>query len=185
MKKKLLSIILSLAMILSLFPVGALAANGDAQPIANKTFADVAGHWGQASIERWANCGVLNGDDTGKFNPNNPMTRAEFATMLVNTMGYTVKGQNNFADVDANAWYADAVLKLAAAGIMKGDGTNANPNSYISRQEAAVLLCRVFNITGGSSLNFADKNSVASWAVDAVAALYLSLIHISEPTRPY
>ncbi len=170
MKKKLLSILLSLAMVFSLLPMSAFAAETGTS---GKNFPDIVSHWGKASIERWAGYGVLNGDNKGNFNPDNPMTRAEFATMLVNLMGYTSKGRNSFGDVDASAWYADAVLKLAAAGIMKGDGTNANPNAYISRQEAAVLLCRVFGITAKStSVNFADKGSIASWALDSVAALY-------------
>lgn len=166
MKRRILATALTLCLTLSLVPTAAFAA-GD------KTFDDVNGHWGQASVERWAGYGVLNGDNFGNFNPDKQMTRAEFATMLANMMGYTAKASSSFGDVASDAWYADAVLKLAAAGVMLGDNNgNANPNKPISRAEAAVMLCRAFNIQpSNSGLNFADSGDVADWAKGSMAAL--------------
>lgn len=166
MKRRILATALTLCLTLSLVPTAAFAA-GD------KTFDDVNGHWGQASVERWAGYGVLNGDDFGNFNPDKQMTRAEFATMLANMMGYTAKANSSFGDVASDAWYADAILKLAAAGVMLGDNNgNANPNKPISRAEAAVMLCRAFNIQpSNSGLNFADSGDVADWAKGSMAAL--------------
>lgn len=169
MKKRALSLVLCVVMVLSLAAVPASAAKTEKAG----SFPDVQGHWGQSSVRRWSGYGVLNGNEKGEFNPDAQMTRAEFATMLVNLMGYTEKAVNRFADVKSGDWYADAILKLAAAGIMQGDGVNANPNAPISREEAAVLLCRTMGITPSrnATLNFADQNAVASWARDAVAAL--------------
>ena len=164
MKKRVLSLVLALAMVVSLV-TPALAADTPAFP-------DVDGHWAQSSIERWSAAGVLNGKGGG-FDPDAGMTRAEFAQMLVNLLGYTEKAENTFKDVPNDAWFADAVLKLAAAGVMQGDGVNANPNAEISRAEMAVLLCRALNIQpkAASSLSFADAASVPSWAEGAMAAL--------------
>ena len=164
MKRKILSLVLSLAMLVSL-AVPALAAEA--------TFPDVQGHWGESSVERWAGVGVLNGTDTGSFNPDANMTRAEFAQMMVNLMGYTGKS-GTFSDVPSDAWYAGAINALAAAGVMQGDGNgHANPLSSISRAEAAVLLCRALKLEPSSSakLSVADASSVPSWAEDAMAAL--------------
>ncbi|BDF71098.1 hypothetical protein CE91St41_16750 [Oscillospiraceae bacterium] len=164
MKRKILSLVLSLAMLVSL-AVPALAAEA--------TFPDVQGHWGESSVERWAGVGVLNGTDTGSFNPDANMTRAEFAQMMVNLMGYTGKS-GSFSDVPSDAWYAGAINALAAAGVMQGDGNgHANPLSSISRAEAAVLLCRALKLepSGSAKLSFADASSVPSWAEDAMAAL--------------
>ena len=164
MKRKLLSLVLTLAMLASLL-TPAFAAQG-------ASFTDTDGHWAQASVDRWAGAGVMNGTGSG-FQPDKTMTRAEFAQMLVNLLGYTEKAQNTFKDVPNDAWFADAVLKLAAAGVMQGDGVNANPNAEISRAEMAVLLCRALNIQpkAASSLSFADAASVPSWAEGAMAAL--------------
>ena len=164
MKRKLLSLVLTLAMLASLL-TPAFAAQG-------ASFTDTDGHWAQASVDRWAGAGVMNGTGSG-FQPDKTMTRAEFAQMLVNLLGYTEKAQNTFKDVPNDAWFADAVLKLAAAGVMQGDGVNANPNAEISRAEMAVLLCRALNIQPKASagLSFADAASVPSWAEGAMAAL--------------
>ena len=164
MKRKLLSLVLTLAMLASLL-APAFAAQG-------ASFTDTDGHWAQASVDRWAGAGVMNGTGSG-FQPDKTMTRAEFAQMLVNLLGYTEKAENTFKDVPNDAWFADAVLKLAAAGVMQGDGVNANPNAEISRAEMAVLLCRALNIQpkASSSLSFADAASVPSWAEGAMAAL--------------
>ena len=35
------------------------------------------------------------------------------------------QAENTFADIKEGDWYADAVLKLAAAGVMEGDGVNS------------------------------------------------------------
>lgn len=176
--KKWLSLLLSGAMALSLLSGVSLAAQepaADAAPVAAAAaaFPDVEGNWAAASIERWATAGIVHGDGLGNYNPGNPMTRAEFATVLNNLMGYTAKAENTFADVQDTDWYADAVLKLAAAGVMQGDGVNADPQSPITRQEAFVMLCRALKIAPKESANtsFADDASIASWAKGAVAVL--------------
>lgn len=160
MKKRVLAMFLTLA--LSLSP--ALAAG----------FGDTAGHWGAAPVERWADAGVLSGDGAGSFLPDKEMTRAEFAQMLCNLMGYTEKAPNTFADVPGDAWYADAILRLNAAGVMSGVGNNlAAPNDPITREQAAVLLCNALNIrpSRGAGIGFSDAGSVSGWAREAVAAL--------------
>lgn len=163
-KSRILAIVLSLTMAFGLCLPG-MAAD----------FADTNGHWGAASISRWAENGVLNGDGSGSFNPNGPMTRAQFAQMLCNLMGYTEKAANTFNDVPAGAWYADAILKLAKVGVMSGNGEGTiAPDDPISREQAAVMLCRALNIkpTGKGDLGaFSDAGNVSSWAKDAVTAL--------------
>lgn len=162
--KKLLTLALGAALAVSL-TVPAMAAG--------KTFPDVPGTWAESSITRWANAGVLEGDNTGEYKPSGPMTRAEFAAMLCKLMGYTEKAKNTYADVSPDAWYYDVILKVTAAGVMKGDGVNANPNAPVSREEAAVMLCRAMNLKGESKTvtKFDDSAAVASWAQEAVAAL--------------
>lgn len=164
-KKKILPLLLCLVMMFTLLPTAALAAD----------FSDTDGHWGKTAIDRWADAGILNGKGNGNFDPNANMTRAEFAQVLVNLMGYTETAANPFTDVADDAWYADAILKLYAAGVMSGTGaTTASPNAPISREQVAVLLCRALNIkpTGRGSLSgFGDGAQVSSWARDAVTAL--------------
>ena len=162
--KKLLCSVLALCMVLALLPVSVFAAS----------FNDTQNHWGKDAIDRWANYGVLNGVGGGNFDPNGKMTRGAFAQMLCNIMGYTEKAPNTFSDLSNTAWNADAILKLVAAGVITGYGNGTvNPNGEITRQEAAVMLCRAFGIqpSASASITFSDAGEVGSWAKDAVAAL--------------
>ena len=160
--KRLLACLMALCMVLSLLPVTALAA-----------FDDTDGHWGETAIDRWAGYGVLQGDGAGNFDPDGVMTRGQFASMLVQLMGYTATASNTFTDLPADAWYTPHILKLVAAGVMAGKGDNkADPTGPITREQAARLLCVALNIKPSSAgTGFSDDGSVASWAKGYVAAL--------------
>lgn len=56
-----------------------------------KKFRDTAGHWAEAHIQKLADYGVVNGDGGGNFRPDEPITRAEAATMIANAL--TVVGK--------------------------------------------------------------------------------------------
>lgn len=163
LRKRVLSVLLSVVMLGSLL-VPAFAAD---------SFPDVQGHWSAASVERWSKAGVFKGDDEGNFNPDSEMTRAEFATALDNLMGYAEKAKNTYSDVKDDAWYADAILRLTAAEVMQGSGSNALPDVKISREEAVVMLCRAFGLkpSADAKITFNDADSISSWAKDSVAAL--------------
>ncbi len=167
LKKRVFSFLLSFAML------GALMAPAFAAGGGSASFPDVKGHWGAPSVERWSAAGVFHGNEQGNFAPNKGMTRAEFATMLDNLMGYTEKAENAYSDVAAGDWYADAVLRLTAAGVMQGSGANALPNRNISREQAMVMLCRAFGLeaSADAKIPFADEGDISSWARDSVAAL--------------
>lgn len=159
--KKLVALTLSAAMTLSMTVLPANAAD----------FSDVADHWGEKAIERWADYGVVQGSD-GAFRPDADMTRGEMAAVLSRLLGLTQTAENTFPDLDADAWYTADVLKCVSAGILQGDGTNVNPQGTVTRQEAAVMLARALGIQpveGDSSFN--DAGTVADWASGYVNAL--------------
>ena len=136
--------------------------------------ADAQKSWASSSIERWIDAGLVQGDNNGNFNPSSNLTRGELATIFVNMFGLTEKASNNYADLKGSEWYADAVLKCTAAGIMNGDGVNCNATKTISRQEAMTMFARALGINDGNStaLNkFTDGNSTASWAKGALSAM--------------
>lgn len=173
-KSKIVSLVLAFAMLASM-AVPTMAAEAGIMPISAPA---TEGHWSDAAMGRWAEVGVFKGDQYGDFMPAKEMTRAEFAQVLVNLMGYTAAAENTYADIPADAWYADAMLKLVAAGVMQGTGYNevgaiVSPNAPISREQTAVLLCRALSLkpSADAKINFPDAASVSDWAKDAVAAL--------------
>ncbi|MEG1108712.1 MAG: S-layer homology domain-containing protein, partial [Oscillospiraceae bacterium] len=173
--KRSLALLLALVMTLSLLAIPAFAADNKtrATPLATK-FSDTAGHWAAAAIDRWSGFGVVVGDETGTFRPNADLTRGEMATVITNLLGLTNKGKNPYADLKGGEWYADAVLKCTAAGIIYGDGVNCNATAKITRQEATVMLCRAVGIKPAAKPNlsaFSDAASVAPWAAGHVSAM--------------
>lgn len=159
--RKLVALTLSAAMTMSMTVLPAHAAD----------FSDVADHWGEKAIERWADYGVVQGSD-GAFRPDADMTRGEMAAVLARLLGLTQTAENTFPDLAADAWYTADVLKCVGAGILQGDGTNVNPQGTVTRQEAAVMLARALGIQpaeGDSSFN--DAGTVADWASGYVKAL--------------
>ena len=162
MKRKILSLILVFAMTVSLFTVGASAA----EPI----YRDTNGHWAAETIEGFSRLGLIEGYN-GQFFPNKNITRGEMAVILDRLMDYQTAAKNSFSDL-GEAFYTDAVLKANAAGVMLGSNGTVRPTDPITRQEAAVLLCRALGLEGGGSVaQFSDRWQIASWAADAVGVM--------------
>lgn len=135
-------------------------------------FQDTVDHWSRGAVETWSGYGVVQGYGDGLFKPDQSVTRAEFASMLQNISKYTETGDNVFSDVSAGDWYYEPVTKLSAAGVMEGSEGKAHPQAGITRQEAAVLLARAFQLKGtGSSAVFSDKPDIADWALGSVQEL--------------
>ena len=162
MKRKILSLFLALTMTVSLFTVGA----GAAEPI----YRDTDGHWAAETIEGFSRLGLIEGYN-GQFFPNKNITRGEMAVILDRLMDYQTAAKNSFSDL-GEAFYTDAVLKANAVGVMLGSNGTVRPTDPITRQEAAVLLCRALGLEGGGSVaQFSDRGQIASWAADAVGVM--------------
>jgi len=158
---KSLACLLTLCMLVMLFPVTALAA-----------FSDVQGHWAQSAIENWSDLGIIKGYD-GAFRPNDPITRGEMAVVIDRVMKYQTVSINTFTDL-GQAFYTDAILKANAAGVIKGYGTLVRPTDYITREEAAVLLGRALGLSVNSTdtAAFSDSSNISTWAVGYVNAMW-------------
>lgn len=112
-----------------------------------QTFSDVNGHWASASIETWLGRGVIAGFADGTFGPDKPMSRAEFAAVINRVLGFEKKAAANFADVSANAWYADEMRKAKEAGYWENAGQGAKPKEGLGKQSAVAMLAKAFGIT--------------------------------------
>lgn len=106
--------------------------------------------WYYNAVDWAMKVGFFGGDDKGNFNPDQYITRAEFARMLYNYYkdDATVMKDGTapkFNDVKGDDWYYRAVKACAKAGIFKGDDKgNFNPNAPITRQDTALVLMRIF-----------------------------------------
>ncbi len=146
------------------------------------TFSDVpASFWAYSAIQALASKGIVTGFPDGTFRPNDPVTRAQFAKMLVLTLGLKPSSAATpFTDVPAAAWYAPYVAAAANAGLVDGlTPTTFGPDQPLTREQMAVLLDRALKLPASTApLTFSDRAAIAAWAVPAVeaavAAGYLS-----------
>ncbi|HIV85467.1 MAG TPA: S-layer homology domain-containing protein, partial [Candidatus Monoglobus merdigallinarum] len=164
--RKTLALILAIAMVLTTFGMTAVSA---------AQYNDTSGHWAESYINTWSDYGVIQGDG-GYFRPDDAITRAEVAQVTQNVIGYVETADNSYADVDSSAWYADAVLKLAAAGTLTGDGDGTmRPNDYMTREEAMTMLARAYGLTVENSnaaiTQYADYTDVSDYATGYVGTM--------------
>lgn len=163
--KRFVSIVLAIAMILTMVPFAAFADE--------TTASDLDGHWAENVITEWMDYGIINGYEDGTIRPNNKITRAEMTAMLDRVMDYQTKADNTFSDL-GDSWYTDVILKANAAGVISGypDGT-VKPDATITRQEAVAMFSRVLSLDtkNAPEATFTDNADVADWAKDAVNAM--------------
>ena len=123
--------------------------------------------------------GIINGDGDGKFSPERNVTREEFVKMLCLTALKTDYTEEcSFADVSPEAWYYKYVAAACGAGIVNGmDAEKFGSGRYITRQDAAVMICRALESAGipinaeNANAAFEDSDSIAEYARAAVAAM--------------
>lgn len=144
-------------------------------------FSDIGGvPWAKDAIENLAGMGIIKGKSGTLFMPNDTVTRAEFAVMLVRAFGLETAPVGSLADVRYDKWYYREVMIAENFGIVSGDGNNRfYPERPITREEIAVMVFRAlqasrrkYNAHDNSVLEkFIDKNNISPGAVPAMAVL--------------
>ena len=142
-------------------------------------FEDIGGvEWAVEAICELYDKKVINGKSLTVFDPSSPVTRAEFVKMTVLAFGLASSGETtSFADVDRSAWYAPYVDVAFSLGIVSGVGEgNFKPDKFITREESAVILCRLLDFIGFATTEsktvFSDENAISDWAKDSVKKLH-------------
>ncbi|AZN39614.1 S-layer homology domain-containing protein [Paenibacillus albus] len=138
-------------------------------------FTDIGISYAHDQIEKLANKFLLNGTSATSYSPKKHVTRAEFAAMLVRTLGLAQSGKAPFRDVLPAAWYANDVAAVQEAGLVNGyeDGS-FHPNADISRQELAVILSKVLKLLdvtsaqGPKHVTYGDAPSFAGFAKESI-----------------
>lgn len=105
------------------------------------------------AVARLAALKIVIGDQNGNFNPDNPITRAEFATIAdrlsnLEAAAGAMAGQTRFSDVPPSHWAAGYVNAAASAGLLRGypDGT-FRPEAQVTQAEALTILVRALGYT--------------------------------------
>ncbi len=140
-------------------------------------FSDMPDDWSTAALQNAVENGLLSGSD-GKIYPSDNMTRAEMATIMVRACGATQDADiSMFTDVKPDDWFYSSMSKAVAMGAFNGSDGKLNPNNYITRQEAFVVLARVFSLNLDKNIDltvlgsFKDGGKISDWARTSVAAI--------------
>ena len=121
------------------------------------TFSDVsAGQWYAEAVQTLASLGMIQGYGNGIFEPNAPITRAEFIAIAMRFTNGSAQGEDIFTDVSANDWFYEAVLGAVAYGWVEGYGDGTfHPEASITRAEVTAIANRMLG-------RVADRNYIDS-----------------------
>ena len=143
-------------------------------------FEDVApGAWYESAVRYAYFHNIMEGMRETEFAPATALTRAMAVQILYNLEGQPdISGENlgyPYEDVDAQAWYGDAVYWARLTGVATGYGDGTfQPGDSITRQEFAQMLYNYAKYKGydlsveGDLSQFPDSGSVADWAEAAM-----------------
>lgn len=145
-------------------------------PSAPFTDVDTA-KWYHLSVDYVLAHKMMNGVSSRAFAPNANLTRGMLVQILYNLEGKPKGTAANFSDVQADAWYAEAVGWAASNKVVTGyaDGT-FRPNAAVTREQAAAILYRYaqsksIDVSVGENTNilsYVDVQQASEYAIPAL-----------------
>ena len=144
-------------------------------------FADLGeGQWYESAVRYAYLHDIMEGMSATTFQPNGTLSRAMAVQIFYNLEGQPDVSDENlgypYEDVDAQAWYGDAVYWARITGVATGYGDGTfQPTDSITRQEFAQMLYNYAKYKGydlsaeGDLSQFPDSGSVADWAEAAMS----------------
>lgn len=148
---------------------------------------DYANHWAASQISAWMSKGWVTGYTGGNFEPNQSITRAEFAVIVNRAFGFEAIADVAYKDVPSGVWYLVDLQKAKAEGYLTGyTDLTFHPQSPITRQEVAVVLMRLMKVQIsdlGDLSAFTDQNQIATWSREAMGAMLQNHIFSGYPDQ--
>ena len=139
------------------------------------TYADTdeISDWAVEGVKKAVQAGLFEGDDAGRINPHDNLSRAELATVLLRLVGADeTYSDAKFSDISPDDWFYKAICTVCELGLMNGIGGGVfAPGESVTREQAAVVIARVLNLDSAESADYADSEEISDWAIDAINAL--------------
>ncbi|HEY8450012.1 MAG TPA: S-layer homology domain-containing protein [Bacillota bacterium] len=161
-----------------------------ASPVTAQTdlpeFVDIRGHWAESFVRTLLYSGVVASGSDGRFRPDEPVTRLDFAAWVAAAMELTPAAEPAeapFSDWDQiPAELQGRILAAVRAGLIQGypDGS-FRPSSPLTRAELGVIFGRALTAIGVEPETrfrsmFADAEHIPDWAFPALAAVRAQVI---------
>lgn len=160
------------------------------KPENSTQYTDTVGSSCRFAAEWMKNSGLFVGETIGGalcFNENRPVTRGEFLTMALKTMGIPVDSQLEFTGYSDEApnWlkpYLAAALRSGmTAGLPVSETGAFGAEQAITGAEAAVMLQNAMDLAITTAVDTVDE-AVPEWAATAVVAMNDNGITLSPDT---
>lgn len=185
MRKKILAMLLSAALCLGM-AAPALAAEANRPGCTVTPGGCVVHTWAKDEIARAESAGLVPAPLAGT-DLTGPISRAQFTSVAVrlyeSMLGHAAQfsyevpftdiGERDAALNDPDPYYTD-ICKAYSLNLINGVSSSAfAPNEFLTREQAAVILARVYSKLVGAvpagTPTFADSGAISGWARDAVA----------------
>ena len=134
--------------------------------------------WYYGNVKFVSKNGLMNGTSPNEFSPNATLTRGMLVTVLYRAEGEPAVNRSiPFADVDADAYYADAVIWAQQNGIVNGvTENNFAPDENITREQIAAIMFRYakykgYDVSVGGDTNIlscTDAQNISEYAIPAM-----------------
>ncbi|QTD41002.1 S-layer homology domain-containing protein [Sporosarcina sp. Te-1] len=150
---------------ISAFLFISLASPFQADAKAAGTFPDISEHWAKREIEFLYERHIIGGYSDGMFKPDEPITRAQAAAMLVKALDLKVENDPTirFKDVKATSPYMPILAVVNEKGILRGEDGYMRPGEATTRAQMAAIIRRSFKLPLDSEATFVDVTP-AHWA---------------------
>ena len=128
-----------------MMPVMAFAGSNDA------VYSDIAGEKCEGAVNVLSALGVVDGYENGTYKPEQTVTRAEMAKLVITALGmdsYATATKSSYSDM-ANAQWAIPVVEYATnLGIIEGvGGGRFSPGNPVTYEQAATMIVRAIGFT--------------------------------------
>ena len=130
---------------------------------------ELENHWAKDEIIPLINNKIVGGDENGRLNLDDTITRAEFTAMLVRAFKLEGQSDKTYKDVSSGDWFAPYVGAASAENIINGydDGT-FGPDKPVTREEMAKITVSIFKkykeIPEADTQKYADDADISDWA---------------------
>jgi peptidoglycan/xylan/chitin deacetylase (PgdA/CDA1 family) len=128
---------------------------------------DIDGHWAEETIGNWVKRDLIKGYPGGDIKPDNPMTRAEYFSLLNRSFGFNKTKEHEFSDVTPDDWFAEEIRKASYQGYLQGFAEDVlSPKRHVTREEVVAILGNIlkWNVELDAEEGFSDADESASWA---------------------
>lgn len=157
----------------------------------NPIFSDLPqNHWAYNAVKFMVERGIITGYPDNTFRPDNPVTRAEFARIMVISLNLPIKvtDEPSFKDVPKDHWaypYVESA-KYYLTGFRTQNGDYFKPSDYAVREDMAVALVKAKGLQNGNVdlnilNNYIDKDQISKNLAKYVAIAIAKGIMVGSP----